>query len=286
MELSERSKYTISVMSQNEMAIAIDWAAKEDWNPGLNDASTFYAADNTGFLIGRIGNTPIATISAVKYVNSFGFIGLYIVKEEFRGRGYGLSIWKEAVSRLKGRNMGLDGVLAQQNNYKKSGFKLAHRNIRFAGKSVKNQNYTSKIVKAKDIDLPLLEEYDRSFFPEARSAFIKSWINQNRIHALVIIENSKILGYGCIRACIQGFKIGPLYAENDSLAFELFTALTNSIPTCSDVLLDVPEPNQKAIDIAQRAGMSPSFETARMYTGNFPEISLSKIYGITSFELG
>lgn len=288
MKSSENLPYTISIMSQDEMAIAINWAKHEGWNPGLNDASTFYEADNTGFFVGKIGDLPIATISAVKYGLTFGFVGLYIVKEGFRGKGYGIRIWEEAISSLKGRSIGLDGVVAQQDNYKKSGFRLAHRNIRFAGKSTRNhsQGGLNNIYQPHDADTPLIEQYDKLFFPESRAAFLTNWIKDDKAYSLFIREKSKILGYGCIRACDKGFKIGPLNAEDHGLALELFSGLTNSIPSGSDIFMDVPEPNSKAIDIAERARMKPSFETARMYAGVFPRLPLDKIYGITSFELG
>ena len=37
------------------------------------------------------------------------------------------------MARLEGRVVGLDGVVDQQANYQRSGFVLAHRNIRFGG---------------------------------------------------------------------------------------------------------------------------------------------------------
>ncbi len=37
------------------------------------------------------------------------------------------------MARLGARTVGLDGVVAQQENYKKSGFVLAHRNVRHGG---------------------------------------------------------------------------------------------------------------------------------------------------------
>lgn len=286
MDRTNSSDYKMSVMSQDELNIAIQWAKQEGWNPGLQDATAFYAADPTGFLIGTLGSTPIATISAVKYGSSFGFIGLYIVKEEFRGQGYGLKLWQEAMQSLKGRNIGLDGVVAQQENYKKSGFNLAHRNIRFAGRSTQSPAPAAHIRSIKEVEFSHLEEYDHPFFPERRSAFLKHWVNQEHTHTLVILDGAKIVGYGCIRACVQGFKIGPLNAEHPDLALELFTALTHNLPEGSDIFLDIPEVNIQALDMAKKLGMSPSFETARMYTSAVPPMPLHKIFGITSFELG
>lgn len=70
----------------------------------------------------------------MKYGDSFGFIGLYIVKPEYRGKIYGVKMGRLALKYLKDRNMGVDGVLEKQENYKAFGFNLAYRNIRYEGK--------------------------------------------------------------------------------------------------------------------------------------------------------
>lgn len=281
----EASKYKISVMSQDELSTAISWARNEGWNPGVNDAAAFYQADPTGFLAGKYNDQIIATISAVKYGSDFGFIGLYIVKDEFRGKGFGFKLWEAAIASLAGRNIGLDGVLAQQDNYKKSGFRLAHRNIRFAGKSAKN-TLPTRVIAAEHIVFKDIAAYDSQFFPAERNTFLKHWIAPENSQTLVITENSRILGYGSIRACDRGFKIGPLNAENSDIAVELFLALTATIPEASEIFLDVPEPNKAAIALAHKFGMTPVFETARMYTKSFPNLPLDKMFGITTFELG
>lgn len=281
----EASDYKISLMSRDELSTAIDWARNEGWNPGIHDANVFYQADPTGFLAGKYNDQIIATISAVKYGSDFGFIGLYIVKEAYRGQGFGFKLWEAAIASLAGRNIGLDGVLAQQDNYKKSGFSLAHRNVRFAGKSTKS-TLTTRAIASQHIAFNDIAAYDSQFFPAERNAFLKHWIAPENSQTLVIVENSNILGYGSIRACDRGFKIGPLNAENSDIAVELFSALTAIIPAQSEIFLDVPEPNQAAIKLAQKFGMTPVFETARMYTKSTPNLPLDKIFGITTFELG
>jgi hypothetical protein len=52
------------------------------------------------------------------------------------------------------------------------------------------------------------------------------------------------------------------------------------------VAIDVPDIITAAVRLAERLGLEPSFETARMYTGPAPEIDQSGLYGITSLELG
>ena len=282
----QEKNYRITTMNRKEIDIAIEWAAKEGWNPGIHDADCYYAADPNGFLIGCLGDEPIATISVIKYGESFGFLGFYIVKPEYRGKGYGIQIWNAGLNYLEGRNIGLDGVVEQQENYKKSGFKLAYRNIRYEGVAEGNSPQSPKIVQLSAMSLKDIESYNRPFFPAKRPHFIKCWINPRKGEALGIIENGKLIGYGVVRQCRSGFKIGPLFADRPELAESLFLALKSKVKPSDTFYLDIPEVNQAAVAMAERYGMKISFETARMYTGEKPDMPLNRIFGVTSFEVG
>lgn len=282
----QNSNFTIKTMARKEIEMAIEWAAQEGWNPGRHDAACYFAADPNGFLMGLLGDESIATISAVKYGESFGFLGLYMVKPEYRGKGYGLQIWNAGMRYLEGRNIGLDGVVAQQGNYKKSGFKLAYRNFRYEGAGGGNPPENAEIVTLSAVPFEAIDSYDRPFFPANRSRFIHDWINQPDCHALGIRQNGKLAGYGVIRPCRSGYKIGPLCADSPQLAESLFLALKSRARPSAPVFLDVPEVNQAAVALAERHHMKIRFGTARMYTGGIPDIPLNRLFGITSFEIG
>ena len=128
------SELRIRGMRPEEIAIALDWAAAEGWNPGLADAACFDTVDRDGFLIGELDGAAAATISCLNYDDRFAFLGFYIVRGDLRGRGYGLRIWNAAIAHAGARTIGLDGVVAQQDNYRKSGFRLAYANIRYGGR--------------------------------------------------------------------------------------------------------------------------------------------------------
>jgi GNAT superfamily N-acetyltransferase len=273
-------------MRRDEIGLAVEWAAIEGWNPGWHDAECFYAADASGFLIGLLDDEPVATISAVKYDDSFGFIGFYIVKPEHRGKGYGFQIWNAAMASLTGRTIGLDGVVAQQDNYRKSGFALAYRNVRYEGHGGGTAATSANIVELSTLPFEDIHFYDQPFFPDDRREFLKNWIAQPRGIALGILQESRLAGYGVLRPCRQGFKIGPLFADTPELAETLFLALKACVPNDDPLYLDVPETNPAAVDLAKRHGMAIVFETARMYTGPAPSLPLERLFGVTSFELG
>lgn len=262
----------------------LDWAAAEGWNPGLEDAEPFHATDPGGFLLARLAGEPVGCISVVRYPGGFGFLGFYIVRPEHRGRGFGMALWRAGMERLADCNVGLDGVVAQQDNYRRSGFVLAHRNVRWGGVVTAPPLDDPRVVPLERVPLETVLAFDRSCFGFERGAFLERWIARPRV-ALGFVERDRLLGLGVIRACRRGFKIGPLYADRADVAEALFLAL------CAEargepVFLDPPEPNGEATALARRHGLSPVFETARMYTKGDPGLPLSRIYGITTFELG
>ncbi len=306
-EQTDSDAYTIRTMTRDELALVVEWAAAEGWNPGLHDVDCFYAADPSGFLMGLLEGEPIASISAVRYGTAFGFVGFYIVRPAFRGHGYGLQIWRAGLAYLKGRNIGLDGVVEQQNNYIKSGFKLSHRNIRYEGTGASDNsssaslnsspdsrllplnaaiNGETSLVELSAVALDTVMDYDKSIFLGMRSAFLTCWLTSPAHTVLGLVENKVLVGYGVLRPCRQGYKVGPLFADSPLLAENLFLALKAQVKPSQPFYLDVPSANLAAVALAQKYQMTSVFETARMYNKYAPDLPLNRIFGITTFELG
>ncbi len=281
----ESNVFTIRTMSRKDLDTAIEWAAAEGWNPGVKDGDSFYYTDPEGFLIGELNGEPAGCISAVSYGNKFGFIGFYIVKPEFRGKGYGIELWRAAMKRLEGHNIGLDGVVAQQDNYKRSGFSLAYKNIRYEGVCSPSSASSSGLVTADEISLDAILAYDDKFFPVPRHAFMKKWMDTAERKAVAFVRGGDVSGFGVIRSCRKGFKVGPLFAETEDIAAEIFNELIKTAGS-ETVVLDVPEMNASARKLVELHKMTRSFETARMYTGEFYKLPFDKLYGVTTFELG
>lgn len=281
--METQEKIVVSKMTRKDLDLAIEWAAGEGWNPGLNDADCFYEADPDGFFIARIGDEPVGTISAVSYQKKFGFIGLFIIKLDHRRSWTAFHLTRAACRHLEGCNVGLDGVLERVNSYSNLGYNYAYKNARYEGVG---QNFnTGGVVELSDVPFDDLVKFDARMFSVDRPGFLEKWINQPEGAALGTLDDGVISGYGVIRKCRQGFKIGPLFAENPEIADRLFKALSNTA-SGEKIYLDTPCINKNAIDLANKYGMRIVFETARMYSGDTDILPVDKIFGITSFELG
>ena len=276
--------YIIRNMKPEEMKLAVDMAAAEGWNPGLHDAGCFYNTDPNGFFVGELNGEIIAVKSAVRYGNEFGFMGFYIVKKEYRGSGYGYKLWQHAYNYVSNIISGMDGVVEQQANYMKSGYKLFYKQNRFEGKNLKGKT-DSSLKDLKDVPVDTLVNYDASVFPARRDSFLKSWVAQPESLTKIAEGDKGIKGYGMIRKCVKGFKIGPLFAEDEGTAEKIFLSLSE-FADGAEVYLDVPEVNLKGNALKDKYGMKYVFETARMYNNGKPEDHTDKVFGVTTFELG
>jgi GNAT superfamily N-acetyltransferase len=274
------------VMGPAEIDIAVGWAADEGWNPGAHDARCFATVDPEGFLGGFLDGRPIASISVVNYDEAFAFLGFYIVPPAFRGQGYGHRLWQAAIAHAGNRLVGLDGVPDQQENYRRSGFRLAYRNVRYGGLApgVAPLAPGWRLVEVDAVGREALQRYDRQCFPAPRPAFLDAWVRAPGHWSRAMLRDGRLAGYGVVRPCGLGSKIGPLFADDPLLARQLFLALAAEAK--GEVFLDVPEPNAAAVALAEEFALQPVFETARMYTGPAPAVALDKVFGVTSFELG
>jgi GNAT superfamily N-acetyltransferase len=281
----------IRAIRGEEINIAIDWAAAEGWNPGLSDAQCFAKVDPGGFLVGAIMDEPIAIISCVVYDDRFAFLGFYMVRSDMRGRGYGLEMWRAACEHAGDRTIGLDGVLAQQDAYRKSGFVFSHRNIRFGRleNPTRGENprrpVAAGIVPLGTIPLARLAEDDRRVFPAARAEFLRRWVNAPGHVGCAFMRDGDLVSWGVVRPCRSGSKIGPLIANDAGAAGRVLDALlANAEP--GPVFIDIPEANAAALALARDREFVAVFETARMYKGLVPQLESDRIFGVTSFELG
>jgi len=278
--------FEIRQMTRADLDVALGWAREEGWNPGLDDAGPFYAADPSGFLMGWLGPQRVGCISVVKSGARFAFLGLYIVVPAHRGQGYGKRLWDAGIASAGGRDIGLDGVPAQQENYRKSGFSFAHRSARWGGTPSGLVPRRGNVRPLTAADLPAVAAFDRLYVAAPRDAFLAAWLapSASRL-AEGQFEDGRLRGYGVIRRCVSGFKIGPLFAETPAIAESLLASLISSAGA-DQVFIDVPEPNLDGVALARRTGLAPAFETARMYLGAPPALPLQRIFGITTLELG
>ncbi len=287
--MTSLEKLKLKKLDKNGLKTLVDWARNEGWNPGKHDFEVFWETDPDGFYGFYSGDELIAGGAVVSYNGEFGFMGLFIVHPEFRGQGIGRKLWylrrDLLLERLKdGAAIGMDGVVDMQPFYEKGGFNIAFRDERYEcmGQAT---SFSDSISRIESGDFEKIMNYDLTCFGYKRETFLKHWLALSDSNAFKFSKMGEVYGYAVIRKVNSGFKIGPLFADNDEVAEELYKACLNSAVEMP-VYLDIPVINKGAVELVKKYQAKYVFECARMYYGEQPDVDINKVYGITTFELG
>jgi hypothetical protein len=276
----------IRTMKREELALAVEWAVAEGWNPGLHDAECFWPVDTEGFFCAESGGKIVGTAAVVNYDDRFSFGGFYIVDPAYREHGIGMQVSRYAMRHAGSRIFGVDGVVAMVEKYEKSGDLFLHyHNARYEGRG--GGIMPGGLTFIRNVRFADLLEYDSAHFPARREKFLRCWIGQEEHFGLARLgDDGKILGYGVRRKCHTGFKIGPLFAQDRETAELILDGLVAGIPG-EPFFLDIPMPNKAAVALVEDRKMVPVFHTARLYSTRDPvPLPLDEIFGVTTFELG
>lgn len=283
---------------------ALGWAAGEGWRPGRHDATAFAVVDPAGLMSTRVDDRVVSTLTAVRYSDDFGFVGLFITDPAERGRGHGQAVWAAGTEHLAGvTSVGLDGVVERESLYAALGYRRAHLSRRWAmpaeAPSPRDGSVADaadpdaatpgRTVDARDLGASALAEYEvrARAFPVRREAFVAAWLELPESHArAVVAADGTVRGYGVVRRCSAGAKIAPLFADDPVTAASLLDTLLDLGSPWGEVSIDVPDPNEAGLALVQARGMRPEFACVRMYAGTAPGLDLRRVFGLTSFELG
>ncbi len=282
------SGYRFAPMTIDQVHTISQWAAEEQWNPGLHDIFLAHHYDPDAFIALLHDDEMVGGGSVLSYRGQFGFMGLFIMRPDYRGQGLGGVLWRHRLRLLRARlqpdaAIGMDGVFAMEPFYAKGGFRLAYRDLRFDGVAMSGSD--RGLTPITEVEFDAIAAYDRPFHPVDRGDFLRSWVLHPSFHSAAVLTEGQVRGYASLRPCRSGWRFGPVVADTPAVAEQLLVGLMGRVAG-DPVQLDVPEPNEVGLTLAAGFGMVESFGTARMYHGHVPEIAVDRTYGVTSFEFG
>lgn len=274
----------IRQMTLADLSMVLDWAREEGWNPGHSDAPAFLAADPEGFFLAEVDGRPAAAISVVNHDADHAFLGLYICRPEFRGKGHGLALWTAALAHAGSRSVGLDGVPAQQANYERSGFVNVGQTVRYRGHVPATR--TNGTRPAQESDLAALIAADATAAGHKRSSYADAWFRPARGRQTLLLNGPmESLAFATFRTCAEGTKVGPLLAASEEDALALLQSRPAPFAN-GPLFVDVPAASPRLRKMLEDHSFEPAFDTARMVRGTPPPASPPELYAVTTLELG
>jgi len=252
--------------------------------------------DRQGIWVGWLGNERIGCITGVRYNAAYGFIGLYLVCPPWRGRGYGLQLWRHALEHLGDLPcVGVEAAPDRSDDYATWGFQPASATVRWQvisdGESPCRPDTGGawQLLEGAAIPQHSVQRFDAEREPSPRPHFLAQWLNHPAGSVLALVDSQgRCHGFGRIRPCLlqqgEGWRIGPLMAETPEAAQRLLHGLL--CRHAGVVLVDAPAANPQATSVLEQLGFRQISQTLRMYRGTAPAVSLQDVYGLACLELG
>ena len=290
---------SIKPLSDADVDFVTEISRKEGFAPGIGDLRIYQNTDKQGLWVAWLNDIPIGCIAGVRYNESYGFLGLFLVIEKYRGRGFGLQLWKKALGHLNDLPcVGLEAAPDRIDDYSKWGFAISSKTTRWQwlgnGKlrqeSLRiNDLKNFSFVEGTSIPANAVEKFDEKRENTPRPHFLSNWLNHPAGKVIAVIDKEgRCHGFGRIRPCLlkngEGWRIGPLMADTPKLLKILLNKLIDSHPGL--IIIDSPGLNKYASEIFTDLGFKSESETFRMYRGYQPPVSMHDVYGLACLELG
>ena len=291
-----------------------DKAVELGWELAYGDPEALWAVDETGYFVGELDGEIISCVGCLKYSNTFAFVAMYMVDEQYRGQGYGLKTFNVAIRSIpRGCNIGLVTFPDLEAMYQKSGFKvhwkLYYTTFRIAQlasiECPPRNDFNIKSISSNMFTVlgDPITKYDCKCFFTARPQLIKEAIfstkkEKQRDQFVVLDKNSgEVTGLIVVRQLISdevlSYQVGPFYADS----IEIATCLLNH--TCNflinkglakqQISITYPECNMNASALADKLKATieqPVSTMVYMFTGIPPPYSVEHVYSISSPGIG
>ena len=292
------NNFTIRHLVQDDIDLVTEWSRNEGFAPGLDDINIYRNTDRQGLWVGCLDDIPIGTISAVKYNNDYGFIGLYLVLKEHRGKGYGLKLWGNALSHMRDiKCVGLEAAPNRVSDYEKSGFKFSSITTRWKlDAEIQRLSLFCpmelngiRLMNRSNISHEIVQNYDSKREESPRPHFLSYWLDHSSGEVFALLDGANNChGFGRIRPCLlessMGWRIGPLVANTKQMAQYLLSNLVHN--RVGSILIDSPASNPNVNSLLIDCKFEKISQTHRMYKGQQPPLKMEEVYALACLELG
>ena len=226
----------IWLLQDDELNDALRLSTQASWNQTLQDWENLLGQGLC--LGGRVGRRLVCTGTLVDYGDG-GWLGMLLVDEELRNRGYGTRmlniLLKAADERLNFKWVGLDATDLGRPIYLKHGF----REVGTINRWEVRPKVLPQLLETREfvdpIDVSAIEKLDIEAFGAAREW--KVAVN-SAFH--VCNENEDYLGFGRSRPGRLGRYVGPVAARSTEAATSIIAGLIQPHLGEQGIVIDVP----------------------------------------------
>lgn len=286
---------TVTLMQPTDFKEINQWCIDEGWNIGIHDSEIYYKIDPIHHYIAKT-NESVASLSLIKHSPAFFTLGPFIVHKSYRGQGVGEALWNVGMTRIikeyPDAHIALYAVSEQVDRYKKADFipVLTIQRWYIDSSQLISPSMSDQCTSITNKLIPSISQYYQNHYVTNRELLLKELLLKPKTNGFVFMDDNVIKGFGFIRPCVHGFRIGAVIADTPEIAQTLIAELL-VLAQSAPVFIDVPGSNPHGINCmnAFHAVRAPQEDTIMMIKGTGYCSYLKQWeqhYGLFSLEIG
>jgi len=266
------NRISIRVFKDVDIDFAYEMVRAEQWNDRKEGIKRMLDYEQEGCFIAETNGERVGHVFSVSY-GKLGWIGLLIVRAEYRRDGVGTMLMKKAIAYLLSRGVEtakLEAVLEIVDLYRKMGFVDEYDSLRFVGKSRKDLSKQNERIQPMENEMIAdIARFDSRYFGADRSKVVSRLFREYPEYCFVSRSGSTIDGYVMCRKADAGYKLGPLVCDpmDPNIAKKLLVICMSTMEQDEGVYIGVPAPNKAAIKILIELGFEQYSKSVRMRRG-------------------
>ncbi len=254
-------------MTQADIPLGMALKRKAGWNQTEADWRRFLALEPTGCFVAEYAGEAVGTTTTCVF-GHVAWIAMVLVAQAQRGRGIGTALLEHALAYLEARDVHsvrLDATAAGRPLYERLGFVAQYGLVRWAGTPQIGCGEARAQVYAEDYLEPLAA-LDEEATGADRRRLLARLADEYPEMAWFTTDGGELTAYLMARGGDPATQIGPCVAALERDGWALLTAALAQ-RRGEPVLVDIPEENAAATDVARTAGLTAQRTFTRMCRG-------------------
>lgn len=277
---------TLRRLEAKDLDQALRLSQAERWSHRLEDWEFHYrlglgwaACDADGKLLG--------TASWWAYGDGFGTVGLVLVDQQHQGRGIGRKLMDAVIGEAGPRALQLVATKAGLTLYQRCGFSERYTIEQHHGVPTQIPDQTLlldvEFRAASPADLGALFELDAAAFGVNRQHVLRAALDAGS--GMLAYRHNRLVGYALARPSGRGTLIGPLVADDQSLAIGLIARHLDR--NGGFTRIDIPADALQLSQWLEKAGLACVDRVTAMVRGDPPPRvdSGTRVFGLVSQAL-
>ncbi|MDA9765027.1 MAG: GNAT family N-acetyltransferase [Opitutales bacterium] len=266
-------KFSIRPMRGADLLDAMRLKDAEGWNQTLADWAFYLEHDPELCLVAEVDDQVVGTVMAINYNNEVAWIGMMIVDKSYRKYGVSTALLNEVIARLKDcQSIKLDASPAGSHVYEKLGFVVELELQRMIAASLSasvDVLANDFIQRIRESDIQHLIEFDSQAFGASRIGLIHHLAGSRLDIGWIARSQGEVNGFLLIREGTLYHQVGPLFAQSEALACELFSLAAKHLEG-KPVTVDIHTSKVEFRDFLLSLGFETQRPFYRMYLNKNP----------------